>query len=158
LGLWAIRAGVRRTVNIGLLDAGGTSAEPGDWVLIHVGFAMSKIDEAEAERALDGLKLMGNIYVDELEQIEKVKGEDLMRMMPTLNIQDPTIQKILPIYQEAVANEALRFPLIAKLSAGSSDVTSHTLCCGVCVWSATRPYSSLKTMQIFRASTRAMSS
>ncbi len=43
----------------------------------------------------------------QLQQIEKLKGEDLMRMMPTLNIQDPTIQKILPIYQEAVAQEAL---------------------------------------------------
>jgi len=42
-----------------------------------------------------------------LEQIEKLKGEDLMRMMPTLNIQDPTIQKILPNYQDAVAQEAL---------------------------------------------------
>ena len=36
--------GVRRTVNIGLLD----DVEPGDWVLIHVGFALSKIDEEEA--------------------------------------------------------------------------------------------------------------
>ena len=42
-----------------------------------------------------------------LEQIEKSKGEDLMRMLATLNIQDPTIQKILPTYQEAVAQEAL---------------------------------------------------
>ena len=41
-----------------------------------------------------------------LQQIESLKGDDLMRMMPTLNIQDPTIQKILPNYQEAVANEA----------------------------------------------------
>ncbi|CAN5523015.1 exopolysaccharide regulatory tyrosine autokinase VpsO [soil metagenome] len=41
-----------------------------------------------------------------LQQIETLKGEDLMRMMPTLNIQDPTILKILPNYQEAVANEA----------------------------------------------------
>ena len=41
-----------------------------------------------------------------LQQIESLKGEDLMRMMPTLNIQDPIIQKILPNYQEAVANEA----------------------------------------------------
>ncbi len=41
-----------------------------------------------------------------LQQIENLKGEDLMRMMPTLNIQDPTIQKILPNYQEAVASEA----------------------------------------------------
>ena len=42
-----------------------------------------------------------------LQQTESLKGEDLMRMMPTLDIQDPTIQKILPNYQEAVANEAL---------------------------------------------------
>lgn len=42
-----------------------------------------------------------------LQQIETLKGDDLMRMMPTLNIQDPIIQKILPAYQEAVANEAL---------------------------------------------------
>ena len=42
-----------------------------------------------------------------LEGIEKLKGEDLMRMMPTLEIQDPTIQKILPAYQEAMAQEAL---------------------------------------------------
>lgn len=43
----------------------------------------------------------------QLDQIDKLKGEDLMRMMPTLNIQDPTIQKILPNYQDAVAQEAL---------------------------------------------------
>ncbi len=42
-----------------------------------------------------------------LQQIDKVKGEELMRMLPTLNIQDPTILKILPNYQEAVASEAL---------------------------------------------------
>ncbi len=42
-----------------------------------------------------------------LEQIEQLKGEDLMRMMPTLKIDDPTIQKILPNYQDAVAQEAL---------------------------------------------------
>src|SRR5438874_8672757 len=42
----------------------------------------------------------------QLEQIEKLKGLDLMRMLATLNIQDPTIQKVLPMYQEAVAQEA----------------------------------------------------
>src|SRR5437867_1547919 len=41
-----------------------------------------------------------------LEQIKGLKGEELMRMMPTLGIQDPTILKILPNYQEAVAQEA----------------------------------------------------
>ena len=42
----------------------------------------------------------------QLTQIERLKGEDLMRMMATLQIQDPTIQKILPSYQDAVAQEA----------------------------------------------------
>ena len=41
-------AGVLRNVNIGLLDRDGDAAKPGDWVLIHVGFAMSRVDEAEA--------------------------------------------------------------------------------------------------------------
>ncbi len=38
-------AGVRRNVNIGLLDADGDGVGPGDWVLIHVGFAISQVDE-----------------------------------------------------------------------------------------------------------------
>ncbi len=42
-----------------------------------------------------------------LDQIEKLKGEDLMRMLATLDVQDPTIQKILPNYHDAVANQAL---------------------------------------------------
>jgi len=42
-----------------------------------------------------------------LDEIEKMKGEDLMRMLATLNIQDPTVQKVLPNYQDAVAQEAL---------------------------------------------------
>ena len=41
-------AGVQRTINIGLLDDDGDGAQPGDWVLIHVGFALSKVDEEEA--------------------------------------------------------------------------------------------------------------
>jgi capsular exopolysaccharide synthesis family protein len=42
-----------------------------------------------------------------LEQIEKLKGEDLMRMLSTLDIQDPTVLKVLPNYHDAVAQEAL---------------------------------------------------
>ena len=52
-------AGVQRTVNIGLLDEGGGGAAPGDWVLIHVGFALSKVDEAEARATLRLLEKMG---------------------------------------------------------------------------------------------------
>ena len=44
-------AGVRRTVNVALL-ADGAGARPGDWVLIHVGFALSRIDEREAHATL----------------------------------------------------------------------------------------------------------
>lgn len=47
------------------------------------------------------------ILSNRLKEIEDLKGEDLMRMMATLNIEDPTIQKILPIYQDTVASEAL---------------------------------------------------
>ncbi len=43
-----------------------------------------------------------------LDQIEKVKGEDLLRMLSTLDIQDPAIQKTMPNYQEAVAQIALQ--------------------------------------------------
>jgi hydrogenase expression/formation protein HypC len=63
-------AGVRRNVNIGLLDSGGESAGPGDWVLIHVGFAMSKIDEAEALATRKLLEEMGAEYEQELEELK----------------------------------------------------------------------------------------
>jgi hydrogenase expression/formation protein HypC len=63
-------AGVKRTVNIGLLDSGGESAGPGDWVLIHVGFAMSKIDESEAIATRMLLEQMGAEYEQELEELK----------------------------------------------------------------------------------------
>lgn len=63
-------AGVRRTVNIGLLDADGSSARPGDWVLIHVGFALSLVDEEEAAATLALLQGMGADYEQELEELK----------------------------------------------------------------------------------------
>ncbi|HEY3829666.1 MAG TPA: HypC/HybG/HupF family hydrogenase formation chaperone [Solirubrobacteraceae bacterium] len=63
-------AGVRRTVNIGLLDVDGTAAGPADWVLIHVGFALSKIDEQEAHATLRLLREMGAEYELELEELK----------------------------------------------------------------------------------------
>ena len=64
-------AGVRRTVNIGLLDADADGgAGPGDWVLIHVGFAMSRIDEAEAMATHRLLVEMGAEYEQELEELK----------------------------------------------------------------------------------------
>ena len=58
--------GVHRTVNVGLLDG----AEPGDWVLIHVGFALSRVDEEEAAATLRLLERMGAEYEQELEELK----------------------------------------------------------------------------------------
>jgi hydrogenase expression/formation protein HypC len=64
-------AGVRRTVNVGLLDEGGEAGvDIDDWVLIHVGFAISKVDEAEAQATLRLLEGMGANYEQELEELK----------------------------------------------------------------------------------------
>jgi hydrogenase expression/formation protein HypC len=64
-------AGVRRAVNVSLLrDDGGDGAAPGDWVLIHVGFALSKVDEEEARATLGLLERMGADYEQELEELK----------------------------------------------------------------------------------------
>jgi hydrogenase expression/formation protein HypC len=64
-------AGVQRTVNVGLLDADGEGVEPGDWVLIHVGFAISRVDEEEAAQTLSLLEGMGADYETELEELRR---------------------------------------------------------------------------------------
>jgi len=64
-------AGVQRNVNIGLLDADpGGGVGPGDWVLIHVGFAISKVDEEEAVATRRMLENMGADYEQELEELK----------------------------------------------------------------------------------------
>ena len=60
-------AGVQRNVNIGLLDDAG----PGDWVLIHVGFAISQVDEEEARATRDLLERMGADYEQELRELRE---------------------------------------------------------------------------------------
>jgi len=57
-------SGVKRAINIGLLSE--ETVEPGDWVLIHVGFALSKIDEQEAKAAMEFLESIGKAYEDEI--------------------------------------------------------------------------------------------
>jgi hydrogenase expression/formation protein HypC len=57
-------SGVKRAINVGLLE--GETLQPGDWILIHVGFALSKIDEEEAKAALEFLEGIGQAYADEL--------------------------------------------------------------------------------------------
>lgn len=66
-------SGVRRAINIGLLEGEGVA--PGDWILIHVGFALSKIDEEEARSALEFLEGIGQAYDDELEALQESKLE-----------------------------------------------------------------------------------
>ena len=53
-------------MNVGLLD----DVEPGDWVLIHVGFALSRIDEEEALATRRLLEQMGAEYEQELEELK----------------------------------------------------------------------------------------
>jgi hydrogenase expression/formation protein HypC len=60
-------SGVKRAVSIALVASEEVAA--GDWVLIHVGFAMSKIDEREAQETMNMLKEMGEVYTDELNML-----------------------------------------------------------------------------------------
>jgi hydrogenase expression/formation protein HypC len=57
--------GVQRTISIRLLD--GQPLAPGDWVLVHVGFAMARIDQHEADLTLAAVKQMGQSYYDEVD-------------------------------------------------------------------------------------------
>ena len=66
-------SGVRRSVNVGLVLPDGLDV--GDWVLIHVGFALSKIDEGEAQRTIEYLTQLGDLYVDELKQFDESRIE-----------------------------------------------------------------------------------
>ncbi len=61
---------MRRAVNVGLLAEGPDAVDVGDWVLIHVGFAMSKIDEEEARSTREFLELLGDPYREELEELK----------------------------------------------------------------------------------------
>lgn len=69
--------GVRREVSIALIGLDGPEgAQVGDWVLVHVGFAMAKIDEAEARETLDQLKALGDLYEQELsDYATTIEGE-----------------------------------------------------------------------------------
>jgi hydrogenase expression/formation protein HypC len=62
-------SGVKRNVNVALVRPEGIG--PGDWVLIHVGFAMSKVDEHEAQETLNLLYGMGEVYTDELQMLHE---------------------------------------------------------------------------------------
>jgi hydrogenase expression/formation protein HypC len=61
-------AGVRRRVDLGLLQ--DSLPGPGDWVLIHVGFAMSRISEEEAEAQMQTLRMLG----EDSAALEEIRG------------------------------------------------------------------------------------
>ena len=63
-------AGVRRRVNVGLLRD-EESLVVGNWIVIHVGFALAKIDEAEAKAALQFLHTIGPEYDQELAEFDR---------------------------------------------------------------------------------------
>lgn len=66
-------SGVKRSINIGLLEK--EEVQPGDWVLIHVGFAMAKMSEEEAQASLDFLKQLGQAYTDETQALHDSQVE-----------------------------------------------------------------------------------
>jgi hydrogenase expression/formation protein HypC len=85
--------GARREVSVALLGLASDPAgylgagEPtqlvdvGDWVLIHVGFAMSRIDEGEAAETLRALRALGGAYEQELEEFSAGGAMDPLDML-----------------------------------------------------------------------------
>jgi hydrogenase expression/formation protein HypC len=63
-------SGVRRVVNVALVTGGPDGVEVGDWVLIHVGFALSQVDEHEALATRRLLEQLGQQYEQELNELE----------------------------------------------------------------------------------------
>ena len=58
-------SGVRRAVSIALCPEAGV----GDWVLVHVGFALERIDEQQARETIELLEQMGEAYEQEVREI-----------------------------------------------------------------------------------------
>lgn len=56
--------GGQSKVNLGMLDEDDQDLVPGEWVLIHMGFVVERIDAAGAEKAMTGLELMGRARDD----------------------------------------------------------------------------------------------
>ena len=62
-------SGVRRAISIKLLEDDPVAV--GDWVLVHVGFALSKLDEDEAAATIDQIKRLGQPYIDEMDAFKE---------------------------------------------------------------------------------------
>jgi hydrogenase expression/formation protein HypC len=61
-------SGVQRTISVRLLE--DEMPESDDWVLVHVGFAMAKIDETEALLTLAAVQKLGDAYTNEIEAFD----------------------------------------------------------------------------------------
>lgn len=73
--------GVERMINVGMVEKEGLAS--GDWVLIHVGFAIAKMNEDEAKASMSFLQEMGEAFTNELgpaweEESEEVIPESLV--------------------------------------------------------------------------------
>jgi hydrogenase expression/formation protein HypC len=68
-------SGVRRNINIGLVNSEDEKIAIGDWVLIHVGFAMARIDEAKAQSTLRALEEIGTAYEQEMAELRASRIE-----------------------------------------------------------------------------------
>jgi hydrogenase expression/formation protein HypC len=64
-------SGVRRVVNVALVSGDEGGVREGDWVLIHVGFAISVVDEDEALMTRRLLEQIGSEYETELEELKR---------------------------------------------------------------------------------------
>ena len=73
-------SGVKRNINIGLVSEEGIA--PGDWVLIHVGFALSKVDELEAKASLEFLQTLGQAFTDEMSALSAGGPDPTVRGAP----------------------------------------------------------------------------
>ena len=67
--------GVQRRINTSLLVGQDVTA-PGEYVLVHVGFALSRVSETEAAETLRILEQMGTAYTDEVRQIREWQAVD----------------------------------------------------------------------------------
>ncbi|HEY6377941.1 MAG TPA: HypC/HybG/HupF family hydrogenase formation chaperone [Candidatus Dormibacteraeota bacterium] len=78
--------GVHRRVNTSLL-VGPDATEPGEYVLVHVGFALSRVSEEEANETMRILEEMGPAYTDEIEQIRASEALELELVGPDYRTQ-----------------------------------------------------------------------
>jgi hydrogenase expression/formation protein HypC len=72
-------AGAQRRVNIGMLELDEQNLVPGAWILIHMGFAVERVDAAGAEEAMAGLEMMGRPRDPALESTQSTDSEAMPR-------------------------------------------------------------------------------